>query len=71
MDFKNFFKYFFNYRNTVIRVAFSMALSLSVEADSISNLEDLIITLGGVILGSVVAEIIIRTIFYIFFSNKK
>ena len=48
-----------------------MALSLSVEADSISNLEDLIITLGGVILGSIVAEIIIRTIFYIFFSNKK
>lgn len=59
------FSRLFGYKQTAIRLIVSMIVLLSVRIDNVSNYGDITVALGGTIVGSVIAEIILRTIFYI------
>jgi hypothetical protein len=60
-------KTFFGYKYTTIRILTTMIVLFITQANVISGFEDIIINVGGIIVGSVVAEIVVRITFYIIF----
>lgn len=64
------FEEFFSYKYTVIRILITIAILTSVGIDNVSNYEDVIVDLGGAIVGSVISEIFLRMVFRIFIQKR-
>jgi hypothetical protein len=61
-------KSFFGYKHTTIRILTTMIVLFITQANVISSFEDIIVNIGGIIVGSIVAEIVVRIVFYIIFQ---
>ena len=54
-----------SYRRTVIRILILILVGIIVKADNISSVEDFIVSLGATIVGSVVGEMVVRTVIHL------
>lgn len=60
-----------SYRRTVIRVLILILVGMIVKADNILTVEDFIVSFGATIVGSVVGEMVVRTMIHLVIHSTK